>query len=230
VASLGLLAAIPGTAEGQERLVSGTVGVSSDYTFRGVSQTLGNPALQVSADLDLPAGFYAWAWGSNVDFVPDGQADDNARTEIDLALGYAGDIGDNLGIEVELIRYVFPGTSAGINYDYGELLATIRYDERYHATLAYSNNVDGTGRHSRFYRLGGQFDLWNGATVGLDYGLFDLRDAYGHAYSFLETSLAQQIGDAVVALGYVNTYGAADVIYGDRVIGARFVMSLKLNW
>ena len=103
VASAGWLAAIPGLAVGQERPLTGTVGVSSDYTFRGVSQTLGDPALQASADLDLPAGLYAWAWGSNVDFVPDGEADDHARTEIDLAIGYARDISDSLGIEVELV-------------------------------------------------------------------------------------------------------------------------------
>jgi len=228
--SLGLLAAIPGVAAAEEPVFGGSIAVTSDYTFRGVSQTLGDPALQGSVNLDLPAGFYAWAWGSNVDFVPDGEPDDNARSEIDLALGYAGEIGDDLGIEIELIRYVFPNTNAGVDYDYSELLAPIRYDERYHATIAYSNDVDGTGNSSRFYKIGGQFDLWNGATFGVDYGLFDLRDAYGHSYTFTEARLSQQVDNAVVALRYINTYSDVDQIYGDRVTGPRLVMSLELNW
>ena len=230
MALLGFTAAMPGFAKAEEGALGGSVAVTSDYTFRGVSQTQGDAALQASVYLDLPAGFYAWAWGSNVDFVPDGEPDDNARSEIDLALGYSRELGGDLGIDVELFRYVFPNTHAGVDYDYNELLATIRYDERYHATIAYSNDVDGTGNASRYYKIGGRFDLWTDATFGLDYGQFDLREAYGYSYTFAEAGLVQEVSGAVVALRYMDTYGDAEQIYGDRVTGARLVMSLELSW
>ena len=62
VASAGWLAAISGLAVGQERPLTGTVGVSSDYTFRGVSQTLsitGDPSLVVKGAAAVGVGIKA---------------------------------------------------------------------------------------------------------------------------------------------------------------------------
>ena len=47
---------------------SANVGIFSDYTYRGVSQTGQEPALQGGLDWAHDIGFYAGAWGSNVDF------------------------------------------------------------------------------------------------------------------------------------------------------------------
>ena len=47
--------------------LSANVGVASDYVFRGVSQTNGDP--EIFGGLDLTAGqAYAGVWLSNVDF------------------------------------------------------------------------------------------------------------------------------------------------------------------
>ena len=225
-----MLVAMPVQADDDKRRLSGTVGISSDSSFRGVSQTMRGPALQLSADLELPAGFYAWAWASNVDFVPDGELDDGASHEIDVALGYSQDFGEDIGMEVEFIRYVFPGTHDGTDYDYNELTVTMLYDDRYHGTIAYSNDVDGTGKSSRLYEVGGQFDLWGSATFSLDYGFFDLSEAYGHVYSYTDARVSRQIGNATVALSYIDTHREAGAIYGERVAAPRFVLSLQLAW
>lgn len=225
-----VLTAVSVEAEERERRVSGTVGVSTDSTFRGVSQTLGGPALQLSADLDLPAGFYAWLWASNVDFMPDGKSDDGADHEVDVALGYGRELGDDLSMEIELIRYIFPGTRDGFEYDYNELSATVRHSERYDATVAYSDDVDGSGRSSWFYRVGGQFDLSRTTTLFLDYGFFDLREAYGNVYSYTEASLSWQIGNATAALSFIDTHRDADAIYSELVARPRIVLSLHVDW
>ena len=47
---------------------SSTITATSDYDFRGVSQTGKDPALQLSLDYAFDSGFYAGLWGSNVDF------------------------------------------------------------------------------------------------------------------------------------------------------------------
>ncbi|MNO03014.1 putative bacterial protein [compost metagenome] len=41
---------------------------ASDYRSRGISQTLGDPALQFGATLQHSSGLYLGAWTSNVDF------------------------------------------------------------------------------------------------------------------------------------------------------------------
>jgi uncharacterized protein (TIGR02001 family) len=75
-----------GAAMAQEVAITGNVGIVSDYVFRGVSQTLEDPAIQ--GGVDLTAGmFYAGAWASNVDFgtTTDAEIDVYAGLKPELA-------------------------------------------------------------------------------------------------------------------------------------------------
>jgi uncharacterized protein (TIGR02001 family) len=85
--------------------VTGTATIVSDYDFRGVSQTLEDPALQIS--LDYSGGpWYVGVWGSNVDF---GSA--KPSTEIDVYTGFKGAIEGGLGWDVGLVYYAYPAAS-----------------------------------------------------------------------------------------------------------------------
>jgi uncharacterized protein (TIGR02001 family) len=59
-------------------------GATSDYVFRGVSQTSDRPSLFVGANVVVDEA-YAGIWTSNVDFTPFG--DRSTSEEIDLSLG-----------------------------------------------------------------------------------------------------------------------------------------------
>ncbi len=73
-----IIAATPAlAAEDSKALIPGdfsaNVGVFSDYTFRGISQTGDEPAAQGGIDYSLDTGaegvgLYLGVWGSNVDF------------------------------------------------------------------------------------------------------------------------------------------------------------------
>jgi uncharacterized protein (TIGR02001 family) len=76
--------------------LSGSVAVTSDYIWRGLSQTWGGPATQVTITADHSSGAYFSFFGSNVasQFVP------NANLETDWSLGYktkAGDVDLDVG-------------------------------------------------------------------------------------------------------------------------------------
>src|SRR5688500_5572232 len=45
----------------------GNLTLTSDYRFRGVSQTFGDPAIQGGLDFTLPSNFYIGTWASMVD-------------------------------------------------------------------------------------------------------------------------------------------------------------------
>ena len=50
--------------------------VTSDYRYRGISQTRLKPALQGGADwVNNPTGFYAGAWASTIKWIKDGGGD-----------------------------------------------------------------------------------------------------------------------------------------------------------
>ncbi len=96
--------------------VSFNAGIASDYAFRGVSQTMEDPAVQ--AGVDVTNGmFYTGAWASNVDFG-DGETD----AEIDLYAGvrpqFAG-----LNWDMGVVGYLYTGQPDGADYSYAELKA-----------------------------------------------------------------------------------------------------------
>ncbi|WP_017171143.1 TorF family putative porin, partial [Xanthomonas phaseoli] len=62
---------------------SGTFAVTSDYLFRGISQTNEEPAFQAGLTYKTPFGLYLGTWTSNVDF---GAGDPD--WEVDGFVGY----------------------------------------------------------------------------------------------------------------------------------------------
>lgn len=115
--------------------VSGTVAFTTDYVFRGISNTDNNPAAQAGLEYSYDTGFYDitpyfGVWGSNVDFN-DG---DEATVELDWSFGFRGtlpiadqEIGWNLGG----IYYSYPGAGKvggqSSNYDYWEIPVGLTY-------------------------------------------------------------------------------------------------------
>lgn len=218
--------AIGAEGNGSNFRLGGSATVASDYIFRGISQTMGRPAIQASVDFEHDSGFYAYVWGTNVDFIPDAETDDGARTEIDLAAGYVAEISDRWSIDTMFVRYVFPGTRGDINYDYNELLSTLRFDDSYGVTVAYAGDVDGTATESWFYRADASFEL--PATIALDvsYGYFDLAPAYGTGYTFGSAALTREFGEAVAALSFYSAFNGAEQIFFEQAEGSRLVFSI----
>ena len=92
---------------------SGSVGIGSDYVFRGISQHEGNHVLSASIDADIIGGVYASAWVSEVDF-----GDGKAEHEIDTVVGLKKDW-KHVGFNVAYIDYGYRGNSS---LDYEEIL------------------------------------------------------------------------------------------------------------
>ncbi len=101
-------------AEPSSPSIAWNVAASSDYVFRGVSQTEEDPA--ISGGVDLTGGtFYAGAWASNVAFPGDPDTD----AEIDL---YAGVRPEFAGWNWDFgaVGYFYTSQPNGADYDYVE--------------------------------------------------------------------------------------------------------------
>jgi uncharacterized protein (TIGR02001 family) len=104
-----------GNANAEEREFSWsmTVGGTSDYVFRGVSLTSGDPAAQGSLDASYGI-FYAGVWASNVDgpgYEP---------WELDLYAGLKPELGP-VTFDFGIVGYLYP--AAENSFDYYELKA-----------------------------------------------------------------------------------------------------------
>ena len=88
--------------------VTGTAALTSDYRFRGVTQTFNDPAVQAGFVLSHESGAYAGVWGSNVDFGG------TAHIELDPYIGYATTLDSFANkplLDVGLWYYAYPSES-----------------------------------------------------------------------------------------------------------------------
>lgn len=119
-ASVGLLA-LSSVASAEDKFAwSMTIGGTSDYIFRGISQTFADPAFQMSVDATYGM-FYVGAWGSNVDFG-EGQFGPaqiygpEANAEIDLYAGVRPTWGPAT-FDLGVIYYWYPGSDDWANFN-----------------------------------------------------------------------------------------------------------------
>ncbi len=133
---------IAGAAQSAESLVdeksitgtfSANVALTSEYLFRGISQTDDAPAIQGGFDYEVGLGEsgiagYVGVWGSNVDFN-EGGGTDGATIEVDFYGGVRGEFGKTgIGWDVGGIYYAYPGADSDLNYDFIEVQAALSYD------------------------------------------------------------------------------------------------------
>lgn len=88
------------------------LGVTSDYVFRGVSQTDEKAAVQGGVDVTYKSA-YAGAWASNVDFG------DSTEAEVDLYAGVRPELG-GFTLDLGVIAYLYPGEPSSADWTYVE--------------------------------------------------------------------------------------------------------------
>ena len=118
-----VLVATPAFAQDEEDTggfsVSGNAAVVSDYRFRGVSLSGGDPAIQGGIDIGHESGFYVGTWGSSIDGGAYGSV------ELDVYGGWAGEVTPGLELDVGILYYMYPNGLAGADLDYWEPYASV---------------------------------------------------------------------------------------------------------
>ncbi|RZM23354.1 MAG: hypothetical protein EOP67_48585, partial [Sphingomonas sp.] len=94
------------TAPPKEVTVSGSVGLVSDYRFRGVSQSDENLAVQGGITIAHKSGLYIGTWGSN---LAGWGTFGGANMELDLIAGYKLPVGGGGTLDVGATWYMYPG-------------------------------------------------------------------------------------------------------------------------
>ncbi len=94
------------TAPPEPITVSGSVSLTSDYRFRGVSQSDKEMAIQGGITIAHESGFYVGTWGSN---LAGWGTFGGANMELDLIGGFKTPIGGGGTLDVGVTWYMYPG-------------------------------------------------------------------------------------------------------------------------
>ncbi|MDY0021971.1 TorF family putative porin [Arenimonas caeni] len=212
-------------AEEEESIFSWNAALTSDYMFRGASQTDGEAALQLGADLNFDNGFYVGVWASNVDFGTGGP-----DVEVDTYIGWNTDLGERVNLDLMLNRYNYLGEQDGYGaIDYNEFIGTLTLDETWSFTLGYTNDVYALDDDGFYYGLGGSFDVGMGWGLDVTVGHSTFGSSTGYEdYSDFSVGVNRDFGPVNVAVGYYGTDSAGDDNFGDTADN-RFVVTFSIG-
>jgi uncharacterized protein (TIGR02001 family) len=184
---------------------SASVALSTDYMWRGYTQTDDKPAISGSFDYAHSSGFYLGTWASNVDF------NDDASAEIDIYAGFGGDIGDSgFGYDLGVLRYIYPGE----NYDWNEYYASLSYSF-VTAMIAYTDDVYGSDEDAIYYNLSAGYDLPAGFSLSAAIGYYDYQDYSNNSPVDYSIGLSKELAGFGFDLSYIGTDDDGDDEYGE---------------
>lgn len=188
-------------AEESPHSLSANVGLYSNYVFRGISQTGGDPAIQGGLDYSHSSGFYLGTWGSNVGWIEDFQGYTSGNMEIDVYGGFRGEIpGTELSYDLGAIQYMYPGNKPAdtTDADTTELYAalgwkwfTVKYSYYTSNEVFGFANADG----SDYLAVSASLPVGEtGLTLGASWGTFSFKNNSAQDYDDWKVSAAYDMG------------------------------------
>jgi len=126
---------------------SGVVTLTSEYIYRGLSMSDGNPALQLGLDYEHDSGLFAGAWASTLNLTT---AVGRRDLELDFYAGYHLAPDARWSATATLLRYTYPDASGSHSYDHNEILLGLTVFDHYSLEFGYTNDLYGldvVGKH-----------------------------------------------------------------------------------
>ncbi|MGB5164074.1 MAG: TorF family putative porin [Woeseiaceae bacterium] len=204
----------------------GYVALTSDYVKRGVSQSDGDPSIQLSGDLSFDNGFYIGAWGSSVDIQngPSRKRD----VEINYYLGYAMDISSTWQMSVGAVAYTYPGQTGNVDYNYEEYSLGASFDDRMWLEFAYSPDLYNTGQSSTNIDVFAEWPIDGIWSLGAGAGRYDTSDLTGRAYSYWQLGATASLSWADIDFRFHDTDRAVPIISTPERAKSRFVVKIQI--
>ena len=158
-------------------------GVTSDYVWRGLTQTRGKPAVSGGMEHVTDGNWYFGAWASNTQ----SEAYTYGSAELDLYVGLTGQ-GDSIGYDIGFINYQYPAYSGA---DFSEMYFALIADK---LMFKYSDSSDaGTYLEVNItYPL----SMHKDASLVVHVGNYDRS----HASGYVDTSISLTVSELSLTL------------------------------
>jgi uncharacterized protein (TIGR02001 family) len=216
-----LLSAVPAQAQSAaapaDSPATFNVALTTDYRYRGISQTRLKPAFQFGADKSFTSGFYLGAWASTIKWVKDAEGD--AGLEIDLYGGFKGELAKDVAFDVGVLQYLYPSAkTTKWNAAYkdpntteiygavttGPVTAKLSYAlSNLFGNYDFAKNKDSKG--SLYFDLSASFDLGGGLMLAPHIGYQKVVDIANASYTDYSLSISKDFNGWVPSLTLVGT-------------------------
>ena len=196
---------------------SANIGATSNYVWRGVTQTDDSAAVSGGLDYAHESGFYLGTWASNVDF------DDDSTAEVDFYGGFANTLDMGLGYDVGAIFYYYPGANDDLNFT--EVYASLSYSWvlDFSAGVNYTvQKEDGDADTNDIYFFGNaSYEIAPTWTVGGTVGHYNFDDSDAADYTHYQLDIGKSVGDFgdfTLSVSVADPDSGPDSIDGDALV------------
>jgi uncharacterized protein (TIGR02001 family) len=184
---------------------TGNLAFTSDYVFRGITQTGGHTALQGGFDVAHSSGLAAGVWASNVSWA-------QTTLEVDLYASYGLSLTKDVAASVGYIAYVYEGNSS---LNTGEINASLSaYGFTAKASHAVTDYFGIVGSCTGYYELNYayEFPAAKGLALSLHYGVTDGKNAADNDEDY-SIALSYPVLGFTGTVGYSNGSGTYAGVY-----------------
>jgi uncharacterized protein (TIGR02001 family) len=215
-------------APGHAQVVSGSVGATSDFVFRGISLTRGEPAAQASIDVEFPHELYVGAFAATADPNPG----PSPNVEIDAWIGRYWRFSEDFSGDVRLSQYTYPDDPRRFNYNRSELTGTLGFRDSLYLAAVYSPNTKAVGSAPGYkegdawaFEFSGRRALSQRWAVSAGVGHYALDPVYGGSYYYWNATVTATLSPFEVQLAYLGVDDVAERHFLDDSTGDRVALT-----
>ncbi|HUQ11140.1 MAG TPA: TorF family putative porin [Steroidobacteraceae bacterium] len=213
-----------GAREQGSLVVSGSLGATSDFVYRGLSLTRGKPAAQASIDLEFPHEFYTGGFIATADPNPG----PSPNLEFDVWAGKYWRITDEMSVDLRLSQYTYPDDPRRVNYNRSEITATVGYRNQFFMAAIYSPNTRAVSA-APGYRDDGAWAFEISARHAFDerfavaggVGHYGLDGVYNQSFNYFNATLIADFKPFEFQLAWLGVDTDAAEIFPDDAVGNR---------
>jgi uncharacterized protein (TIGR02001 family) len=178
--------------------------ITTDYRYRGISQSRLDPALQGGADyVHNPSGFYAGTWLSTIHWIKDAGGDGNV--EWDIYGGKKGEIAPGISYDVGGLYYFYPSNSLPTSANTFEVYGQVGYGPAYVKYSHSTTNLFGTAdsKYSGYLDVGANVEVATGLVLNLHVGHQSVNHNGAFSYTDYKVGVTKDFGFCSVALSAI---------------------------
>ncbi len=212
--------------------VGGSVVATTDYIYRGLTQTDHAAAAQGDVHVRTSAGWFAGAWGSMAFSQPEWAY----RSEVNLYLGHAWILAPDWSASAHYARYLYGGEGQYSRYyydDYDEIQVALNFQSRVKLSIALAPDIlrysFASGRLDRgnqwSYESSFRQPLWRGFSLTAGLGHYDLRDLFAQSYWAWSGGLELNVRQLQLNLTRFGTDPAARRMFDAQTADGRWALT-----
>lgn len=210
-----------------------SVGATSDYVLRGVSQTYDSAAVQLGGSYQSADGWFAGVWGSNVNPYPHYAS----SVEVDLYAGLTRPIAQDFSSRLTLTHYAYLDDPRPANYDYDEISLSAAYLDRLAVTASIQPNMTGYSnagfaRHELCGSLEvtGRWPVWRDVSLTAGAGFYDLQKLFGVNYWAANVGLSYVHRRMTLELAHYFAEGTVSRLFSEQSSNGTWAISAAVHF